>query len=130
MALEGSFHKWITGKKIKFKGKRDQEKFKKLILEKTTPPPEPGLGSFELFAAVFGGVFGMGVGIVISEILEAFFGKHFQALILIFAIAGYLKTLQLTYRRRMLKKKEIWDAKIKVWKASQLCLKCGSSWQT
>lgn len=127
-ALNNDFSKVIS-ESVRFKGKRDKSKFKHLMLERTSPPPKPGISSFELFIAVFGGVVGMIVGIIISDIVKAFWRIQLQILILIFAIVGYLKTLQISFRHKTLKKRILWQEKIKVWESSLICLKCGGEWQ-
>jgi hypothetical protein len=115
-------------KKVKFKSERDKSRFKEVILDRTLPPPKPTLGYFELFISVFGGIFGMGVGLVCNDLLKSFFGNHFQWLILIFALFGYFKTLQLSYHYNLNKKKMKWSEKIRKWQDSWICLRCGNDW--
>ncbi len=129
IALENSLSELILERRIRFSGERDKYRFRKLILERTAPPPKPALGAFELFVAVLGGVIGMIVGSVGNDILKVFFGNHFQVLILFFALIGYFKTLHFSYRQTTFKDKVKWSSKIEEWHESQLCLRCGASWQ-
>lgn len=122
------FSELSSTRKIRFSGERDKSKFKQLILGKTAPPEKPTITSLELFIATFGGCVGMLFGITCNELLKTIFNINLQALIFIFTLVGYFKALHLSYIHRILKKRLLWEAKVKQWQDSLICLSCGNSW--
>ena len=118
----------LSLRKIRFTGERNKKKFRQLILEKTSPPEKPSIGSFDLFISVFGGIIGMMFGMSCNELLKMFYGNNFQPLIFIFTFSGYLKALHLSFKFRVRKKRLVWESKMKKWKESWICLDCGDTW--
>lgn len=123
-----NFSELSTTKKIRFSGERDKVKFKQLILGKTAPPEKPGISSLELFIAALGGCIGMLFGITCNELSKVFLGVSMQVLLLVFTLIGYLLTLHFTYKHRIVKKRVLWETKVKQWQETRICLSCGNSW--